>query len=106
MPYSVHSWRWEMNSRYIALLLLLVTISITASAQRLDGTLRGTVEDPSGAVVSGVEVTVTNQATGVKQNTQTTSTGEYVFPHLLVGTYTVELNAKGFSNYSQKDVEV
>jgi len=83
-----------------------VMFSISASAQRLDGTLRGTVKDPSGAVVSGVEVTVTNQATGVKQNMQTTSTGEYVFPHLLVGTYTVELKARGFSNYSRKDVEV
>ncbi len=96
-----------MNRKhYYALSFVAVMISISASAQRLDGTLRGTVEDPSGAVVSEVEVIVTNQATGVKQTMQTTSTGEYVFPHLLVGTYTVELKAKGFSNYSRKDVEV
>jgi len=62
------------RKHYYALSFVAVMISISASAQRLDGTLRGTVEDPSGAVVSEVEVTVTNQATGVKQNMQTTST--------------------------------
>jgi Carboxypeptidase regulatory-like domain/TonB dependent receptor len=86
--------------------LAAVVFSLSASAQRLDGTLRGTVDDPSGAVVSGANVTVTNQATEVKQTTQTTSTGEYVFPHLLVGTYTVEVGASGFAKYSRKDIEV
>ncbi len=95
-----------MNSRYVALFSILVALSITASAQRLDGTLRGTVQDPHGAVVTDAEVTVSGQATGVKQTMQTTSTGEYVFPYLLVGTYTVEVKAKGFANYSRKDVEV
>src|SRR6266567_2602042 len=102
----VQFWRWEMNSRYVALFSILVALSITASAQRLDGTLRGTVQDPHGAVVTDAEVTVSGQATGVKQTMQTTSTGEYVFPYLLVGTYTVEVKAKGFANYSRKDVEV
>src|SRR4029077_9470418 len=37
---------------------------------------------------------------------KTTSTGEYVFPNLLVGTYTVEVKAKGFASYSRQDVEV
>jgi hypothetical protein len=91
---------------YAVSALAAVLLSISAYAQRLDGTLRGRVEDPSGAVVSGANVTVTNQATGVKQTTQTTSTGEYVFPHLLVGSYTVEVGAKGFANYFRKNVEV
>jgi hypothetical protein len=95
------------RTRYYAVsALAAVILSISAYAQRLDGTLRGRVEDPSGAVVSGANVTVTNQATGVKQTTQTTSTGEYVFPHLLVGSYTVEVGAKGFANYFRKNVEV
>ena len=95
------------RTRYYAVsALAAVLLSISAYAQRLDGTLRGRVEDPSGAVVSGANVTVTNQATGVKQTTQTTSTGEYVFPHLLVGSYTVEVGAKGFANYFRKNVEV
>jgi len=86
--------------------LVAVLLSISAYAQRLDGTLRGTVEDPSGAVVPQAKVTVTNQNTGVQQTTQTTSSGEYVFPNLLAGTYRVEAVASGFSTYSQKDVHV
>jgi len=87
-----------VNSRYVVPFLILLSLSITASAQRLDGTLRGTVEDPHGAVIKEAEVTVSNQATGVKQTMQTTSTGEFVFPNLLVGTYTVEVRAKGFAD--------
>jgi len=88
------------------LFLLLPLLSVLSFGQRLDGTLRGTVEDPHGAVVADAEVTASNQATGVKQTMQTTSSGEYVFPNLLVGTYTVEVKAKGFADYSRKDVEV
>ena len=85
---------------------LFVLMSLSAYGQRLDGTLRGTVRDPSGAVVPGADVTVTNQSTGGKQTTQSTSTGEYVFPNLQVGTYTVEVKAKGFGDFSRKGVDV
>jgi len=95
-----------VKAKFCPLFVFVLLLSVTAPAQRLDGTLRGKVEDPSGAVVSGARVTVTNQATGVGQSTPTTSTGEYVFPHLLVGTYTLEVEAKGFSKHSRRDVEV
>ena len=95
-----------MNRKIIMTYLLLVLCSATLSAQRLDGTLRGTVEDPAGAVISGANVQVTNQVTGVKDSTKTTSTGEYVFPNLLVGMYTVEVEAEGFAKHARKDVEV
>jgi hypothetical protein len=91
---------------YAVSAVIAVLFSISAYAQRLDGTLRGKVADPSGAVISGAEVTASNQQTGVKQTTQTTSTGEYVFPNLLVGAYTVQVKAKGFTDFNRKDVEV
>jgi hypothetical protein len=91
---------------YLAAVFLSVLFSLSAYGQRLDGTLRGTVVDPSGAVIPGAEVTVTSQTTGVKQTTQSTSTGQYVFPNLQVGTYTVVVTAKGFGDFSRKDVEV
>ena len=95
-----------MQPKLKLLILTLPLLSALAFAQRLDGTLRGTVEDPHGAVVTEAQVTASNQATGAKQVMQTTSTGEYVFPHLLGGTYTVEVKATGFANYSRKNVEV
>ncbi len=97
-----------MNRRryYTISAFAAVILSISAYAQRLDGTLRGTVEDPSGAVVSEATVTVTNQLTGLKQSAQTTSAGDYVFPNLLIGMYTVEVEAPGFLKYTRKDVDV
>lgn len=91
---------------YTFVILAVVCAPPVAMAQRLDGTLRGTVQDPSGAVVPAAEVSATNQGTGVKQTTRTTSSGEYVFANLLVGSYTVEIAAQGFGKYSRKDVQV
>jgi hypothetical protein len=70
-----------MNRRFWCSTLLtfgFAVLSLTASAQRLDGTLRGTVEDPSGVVVDDATVTVTNQVTGSTHSTQTKSVGEEV----------------------------
>jgi Carboxypeptidase regulatory-like domain/TonB dependent receptor-like, beta-barrel len=92
---------WKINTSF-----LFVLISATVFAQRLDGTLRGTVKDPAGAVISGGTVNAVNQVTGVRESTKTTSTGEYVFPNLLVGMYTVEVESPGFSRFARRDVEV
>jgi hypothetical protein len=93
--------------RYYTVSVFVASIlSISAYAQRLDGTLRGTVEDPSGAMVSEATVTATNQVTGLKQSAMTTSAGDYVFPNLLVGMYTVEMAAPGLVKYTRKDVDV
>ena len=72
--------------RYFAIsVFIAVLFSISAYAQRLDGTLRGKVVDPSAALIPGAEITASNQETGVQQTTKTTSTGEYVFPQLAGG---------------------
>jgi hypothetical protein len=96
----------SMNRKIIGSYLFALLLSATASAQRLDGTLRGTVQDPAKAVIAGANVNITNQVTGVKESTKTTSTGEYVFPNLLVGTYTVEIDSPGFAKHARKDIEV
>jgi hypothetical protein len=90
----------------LAFISVLLSISIPVAAQRLDGTLRGTVVDSSGAVIPGADVTASNQETGVQQTTKTTSSGAYVFPNLQVGTYTVRVVAKGFTEFERKDVQV
>jgi len=95
-----------VKSRVIVSWLFFLVASATALAQRLDGTLRGTVMDPARAVVSAADVTVTNQVTGVKESTKTTSTGEFVFPNLLVGMYTAEVAAPGFAKFVRREVEV
>ncbi len=101
-----------MKQPYLRNLLIPFFITVVlafasaAFGQRLDGTLRGTVLDPAGAVVPDAEVTATNQATSVALTTQTSSVGIYIFPNLLVGNYTLTVKAKGFATYVRRDVSV
>lgn len=97
--------------RTILVLALLLSVvmalgTLPVWGQRLDGTLRGEVLDPSGAVVAGAQVTATNDNTGVTLKTVTTSAGSYVFPNLLVGSYTVTIDAQGFRTYKRERIEV
>lgn len=92
--------------RAFSLILILCLTVAPLFAQRLDGSLTGNVSDPSGAVVPNAKVTVTNEATGVSNTTNTTTAGSYTFPNLLVGSYTLRIEAKGFSPSIQKGVQV
>ena len=60
------------------------------------GALRGTVVDPTGAVVPGVTVTLNNITTGQAQVTTTDANGLYGFSLLSPGTYEVDFSAQGF----------
>jgi hypothetical protein len=96
--------------KQLALLIAMVSLfsfcSLLATAQRAGGTLRGTVFDPSGAVVPGATVNATNQNTGVTSSTQTTSAGTYVFPNLLIGPYSMTVQAPSFQQLLRKDINV
>src|SRR6266850_7094160 len=92
---------------YSALALGMALIfSMPAAAQRITGTLRGQVFDPSGAAVPDAQVTATNQETGVLVKITTTSAGTYSFPSLIPGVYKVEVEAKGFKNFLKTGVSV
>jgi len=88
-----------------AFLLLCVAIwSASSLAQTTTtGELAGTVTDPSGAVLTSVNITLTNVATGAMQSTQTNSTGAYHFPLLQPGTYKVSASASGFQAVDKTD---
>jgi hypothetical protein len=62
--------------------------------------LVGTVTDPTGSVVPGAQVTLTNEGTGVSFTTTTTQTGTYVFEALQVGNYRVDITSAGFKKFS------
>src|SRR6266481_8572509 len=91
---------------FAAVLGLALIFSFPATAQRLTGTLRGQVLDPSGAAVPDAQVTATNQETGVSVRITATSAGTYSFPSLIPGLYKVSVEAKGFKNFLVTDVSV
>lgn len=63
--------------------------------------ITGTVTDPSGAVVSGAQVTVTQQSTSVKRTTTTNASGAYTIPSIPPATYSVTFEAPGFKTVTQ-----
>ena len=99
----------QMNrlGKCLILGLCIVTLLLAPMyAQKTTATLRGVVTDPSGAVVANVPVTVTNSATGSTRTANTNSQGEYVFPELLAGTYTVSVKAPNFKEVVTSAIEV
>ena len=99
---------FRQSTAVFALFLMATALffSVSAYAQGTTGTLRGQVLDPAGAVVPNVEVTVTNQETGVAVKVTTTSAGTYAVPTLIPGLYKITVEAKGFKSFVKKDVSV
>ncbi|MBZ5669109.1 MAG: carboxypeptidase regulatory-like domain-containing protein [Acidobacteriia bacterium] len=93
----------------LARVLFLMAV-IFAAADSLwgqtTGTIRGTVKDPSGAVVPGARVTAVLAEAYASRSMATTTDGEYAFPALPVGRYAVVVQAEGFREFRQLDVEV
>ncbi|PYR55349.1 MAG: hypothetical protein DMF85_19795 [Acidobacteria bacterium] len=92
-----------------SLLLLFVLSSLLASvapafAQRTTASVRGTVTDPSKAVVPGATVTVTNRDTGLTRTTTTNAEGVYSVSELPVGRYTVSVELQGFKTATRTDI--
>src|ERR1035437_1558407 len=86
--------------RLVCLALALFLSGAAATAQTITGSVRGTVTDPSGAVVAGAAVAVTNTGTGVTTNTVTDKSGLYSVGFLVLGNYTVTATAPGFETSS------
>ena len=87
-------------------LVPMLLIAAVGYAQTDRGSVRGTVKDPSGAIVVGAQIKVTNNATNTAVSTLTTSAGSYNIPALAPGAYHVEATATGFKNLRQDNVVV
>ncbi|ABF39913.1 Cna B-type protein [Candidatus Koribacter versatilis Ellin345] len=96
-----------MRYRFACLAVLIaLALSTLSFAQKIAGTITGTVSDPQGAVVPGATVIVTDEATNATRTTTTKSAGEFTVPNLDPGTYSVKVSGSGFSDFEAKRVEV
>ena len=75
-----------------------------AAAQYTTASLGGSVGDPTGAVVPGVEVTVQNEDTGLSRAVITQTDGTFLFPALPVGHYKLTVAKSGFTTYVQTGI--
>ncbi|HYU46891.1 MAG TPA: carboxypeptidase regulatory-like domain-containing protein [Terriglobales bacterium] len=94
--------RFGRSGSWLLLLFLLGALAVSLSAQTTisTGSIQGAVTDPTGALVGGAKVTITNKATGQTINLTTNSAGEYNSGSLTPGDYKVQVAAKGFSSVS------
>ena len=85
-------------------LLAVASVGAMAWAQATTAQISGTVKDQSGAVLPGVEITVTQTATGAKRSAVSNETGNYVLASLPLGPYMLEAALPGFKSYVQSGI--
>src|ERR1700754_1042501 len=99
----------KMSKNTLAPVLLAILVSCTfastlttpAFAQSFLGTIRGTVVDPQGQVVSGAAVLVIDDATGVPRTLETDAQGRYEATNLRPGTYRVQVVTTSFKKFER-----
>src|ERR1700747_1695194 len=84
-------------SACVAAVLVLLSAGLMAQTTVSTGSIVGTVTDPSGALLSSADVSITNAATGQTIETTSNSAGAYSSGPLSPGTYKVQVSQKGFS---------
>ncbi|MBM3793670.1 MAG: carboxypeptidase regulatory-like domain-containing protein [Acidobacteria bacterium] len=85
-------------------LLLLLFAATAAFSQATSGLIHGVVSDSSGAVLSGVTVTATKTDTQVSRTVATNTDGNFVFPGLAPGLYSVSCEQQGFRKFVREGI--
>jgi hypothetical protein len=89
----------------VTLLFALSGVNLLAQSS-VGGSINGGVSDPTGAAIANASVSLTSKATGVATTTTTSSAGQFVFPVVLVGEYSLHVSASGFGEAIVNDVTV
>ena len=82
--------------------LAVINLPRLAFAQGATGAINGIITDSSGAVIPAATVVLKNIETGAERIAATNQTGEYVFPQVIPGTYTLRVSKRGFSTSNEK----
>jgi hypothetical protein len=102
---SISDYR-HCASRFNAFVAFVVLLLVSPALMRAQttistGSIQGTIVDPSGAIVAGAKVTITDSATGQAITQTTTSAGTYTSGSLIPGNYVVRVEAKGFKTIDE-----
>jgi hypothetical protein len=89
--------------RCLMCVLTTLLISGNVAAPQITGSIRGTVSDPTGAVVQAAAVTTRQTETGLARTAMTDRGGNYLLVELPVGHYTIEVTAGAFASIFGKE---
>jgi hypothetical protein len=90
--------------RFVCAAAALVLLPVSTFGQATFSTITGRVVDATGAIVPGVEVRVTNQATNVTRAVYSDGFGNYEATHLLPGLYRVRVETPGFKRFVHENI--
>src|SRR5256885_681010 len=94
------------KSHVLTLSLIALLAVWPASAQFQRGTITGTVTDQTGSVIANSKITLQNAGTKEERSAMTDERGDYSFPSLLPGTYSVTAESGGFKTQMVNDIRL
>ncbi len=97
--------RFPSTLHLVLSLAVLLTFTLSLHAQTQGG-ITGVITDAGGAVVPGVNVTVTSAATGATRKATSNDSGVYSFPALQPGSYALRVEQTGFKSITQNDIQL
>ena len=105
-PLKNGRWQWLRWCAAILPVLSLLAGAVTARAQVGAAMLSGLVADPTGAVISGATVTLTNVQTAAVRTSTTNGAGAFAFAAVPAGDYDLKVTRTGFATYSETGIHL
>ena len=90
----------------LTIFALILAISLPIYAQAVNGTILGTVTDSSGGSVPNTKISLTETNTGVIRTATTNESGNYIFPDVPPGLYSVTAELAGFKKITRPGIEL
>jgi len=97
---------WRSAASFVVLLTCLLLTSASARAQGYFGTIGGVVADPTGAVIPGAQLLLTDQDKGFTFHATADDTGRYLFRSIPPGLYSVTATSTGFDKFTRRDLRL
>ncbi|HWR14652.1 MAG TPA: TonB-dependent receptor [Terriglobales bacterium] len=94
------------SCRVLLLLGLMAALCLTTNAQSDRGSITGTVQDSTGAMVANAKISAVDQATGETRTTTSSASGSYQLPELKASTWTLSAEAPGFKKTTYDNVKI
>src|SRR5262245_28445281 len=98
-------WFRPLTPCTLVFAILLLAAATRVGAQSFQGGVRGAVRDAQG-VIPGATVTLINEATKVARETTSNEVGQYTFPSVVPGTYTLEVSVSGYKKFERHGLTV
>jgi len=93
-------------ARFLCALGILLLWCSAALGQTTFGSIAGSVSDPTGAIIPGAEITLTNLGTAEKRVEPSNSDGLYQFVNLVPGRYRIDVEKEGFKHFVREPIVV